>query len=122
MSETMINEREANYVSGWLALFVWLLAMAGVVWLFLGSVLHRGEPPVLAVLGFGLLLFMGKGFVVLPPNIATVLVFFGRYAGTIRDSGFFWYNPFNKRQNISLRVVNLNTPTLKVNDLARWPR
>jgi hypothetical protein len=119
-SET-IFEREAHYLSGWLALIFWLLAVAGVIWLFISSVVHRGEPPVTAVLGILLLGFLTKGFVILPPNIAGVLIFFGRYAGTIREGGFFWFNPFSKRQNISLRVVNLNTPTLKVNDMAGNP-
>lgn len=121
MSGETISEKEAHYISGWLALFLWLLALTGLAWLFLGSVLHRGEPPVLAVLGILLLGFLSKGFVILQPNIAGVLIFFGRYSGTLRESGFFWYNPFSKRQNISLRVVNLNTPTLKVNDMAGNP-
>ena len=121
MSDENISEKEAHYLSGWLALFLWLLALAGVIWLFLGSVLHRGEPPILAILCIPLLGFLAKGFVILQPNIAGVLIFFGRYSGTIREGGFFWYNPFSKRQNISLRVVNLNTPTLKVNDMAGNP-
>ena len=121
MSDENISEKEANYISGWLALVLLLMALAGVVWLFLGSVLHRGEPPVSAIIGFLVLGFLTKGFVILPPNIAGVLVFFGRYSGTLREGGFFWYNPFSKRQNISLRVVNLNTPTLKVNDMAGNP-
>lgn len=121
MSGETISEKEAHYISGWLALILCLLALAGLAWLFLGSVLHKGEPPVLAVLGILLLGFLSKGFVILQPNIAGVLVFFGRYAGTIREGGFFWFNPFSKRQNISLRVVNLNTPTLKVNDMAGNP-
>lgn len=106
MSDQEISEKEAHYISGWLALLLWLLALAGVIWLFLGSILHHGEPPVLAVLGILLLGFLAKGFVILQPNIAGVLIFFGRYSGTIREGGFFWYNPFSKRQNISLRVVS----------------
>jgi len=121
MSKDFIEERGANYLSGWLALFLWLLAAVGLALLFVGSLLNRGEPPVFAILGILLLGFLAKGFVILQPNIAGVLVFFGRYSGSIRDSGFFWYNPFSKRQNISLRVVNLNTPTLKVNDMAGNP-
>ena len=121
MSDENISEKEANYISGWLALALLLMALAGVVWLFLGSVLHRGEPPVSAIIGLLIIGFLTKGFVILPPNIAGVLVFFGRYSGTLREGGFFWYNPFSKRQNISLRVVNLNTPTLKVNDMAGNP-
>jgi uncharacterized membrane protein YqiK len=121
MSDETISEKEANCISGWLALIILLLGLAGIAWLFLGSVLYRGEPPVMAILGLLLFGFLSKGFVILQPNIAGVLIFFGRYSGTIRESGFFWYNPFSKRQNISLRVVNLNTQTLKVNDMAGNP-
>ena len=121
MSTESIQEREALYLSGWLALFLWLLAAGGVAWLFLSGILYSGTPPIKAIFGVFVLGFLAKGFVILQPNIAGVLVFFGRYSGSIRDSGFFWYNPFSKRQNISLRVVNLNTPTLKVNDMAGNP-
>ena len=121
MSNESIHEREAHYLSGWLALFLWLLAAGGVAWLFLSSILYGGTPPIKAILGIFVLGFLAKGFVILQPNIAGVLVFFGRYSGSIREGGFFWYNPFSKRQNISLRVVNLNTPTLKVNDMAGNP-
>lgn len=121
MSDETISEKDAHYLSGWLALLLWLLALAGVIWLLVGSIVHRGEPPFAAILVLPLLAFLGKGFVILQPNIAAVLTFFGRYSGSIRESGFFWFNPFSKRQNISLRVVNLNTPTLKVNDMAGNP-
>ena len=121
MSEEKINEREAFYASGWLILVLWLLALGSIIVLFVGRVMQGGEPPLGAFLGVGVLFFLTKGFVILPPNIAGVLTFFGRYSGTIRQSGFFWFNPFSKRQNISLRVVNLNTPTLKVNDHAGNP-
>ena len=121
MSNETISEREAHYLSGWLALFLWILGFAGIIWQFISSVVFRNEPPILPVLGVLLLVFLSKGFIILQPNIAGVLVFFGRYSGTIREGGFFWFNPFSKRQNISLRVVNLNTPTLKVNDMAGNP-
>ena len=121
MSEQNISEREAHYLSGWFALALWILAFAGIIWQFISNVILHNEPPFLPILGILLLFFLSKGFVILQPNIAGVLVFFGRYSGTIRESGFFWFNPFSKRQNISLRVVNLNTPTLKVNDMAGNP-
>ena len=121
MSEENINEREAFYASGWLILVLWLLALGSMIVLFVGRVMHGAEPPLGVFLGVAVLFFLTKGFVILPPNIAGVLTFFGRYSGTIRQSGFFWFNPFSKRQNISLRVVNLNTPTLKVNDHAGNP-
>jgi regulator of protease activity HflC (stomatin/prohibitin superfamily) len=57
-----------------------------------------------------------KGFIIVNPNEANVMVLFGTYAGTIKDSGFHWINPFYKRTFISLRARNLNGQSLKVND------
>jgi SPFH domain / Band 7 family len=54
----------------------------------------------------------------LQPNQARLLVLFGSYRGTVRESGFFWVNPFMTRigVNLSLRTRNLETAKLKVND------
>jgi regulator of protease activity HflC (stomatin/prohibitin superfamily) len=43
-------------------------------------------------------------------------VLFGAYRGTVRDSGFFYTNPFVKKIKISLRARNLNSERLKVNE------
>jgi regulator of protease activity HflC (stomatin/prohibitin superfamily) len=57
-----------------------------------------------------------SGLFSLQPNEAAVLVLFGAYQGTVRESGFHWTNPFNKRIRVSLRSRNLNGDRLKVND------
>jgi regulator of protease activity HflC (stomatin/prohibitin superfamily) len=110
-------ERHVRVPSGWLMLFVTLLmyplAIALVV---LGA---RGVGPIGIVLG--VLLFiaavvMSGGFFTLQPNEAAVLILFGAYQGTVRESGFFFTNPFNKKQKISLRARNLNGEKLKVNE------
>ena len=121
MSETR-HEHAATAVSGWLFLPVWIAFFAGALWQVFGNIFINNQPP--AISGFvalPVLVFLAKGFVILPPNIGAVCTFFGRYAGSLRDSGFFWTNPFFQRQRISLRVHNLNTPTLKVNDRAGNP-
>ena len=121
MSETR-HEHAATAVSGWLFLPVWIAFFAGALWQVFGNIFINNQPP--AISGFvalPVLVFLAKGFVVLPPNIGAVCTFFGRYAGSLRESGFFWTNPFFQRQRISLRVHNLNTPTLKVNDRAGNP-
>jgi regulator of protease activity HflC (stomatin/prohibitin superfamily) len=41
---------------------------------------------------------------------------FGDYVGTVKESGFFWANPFFLKKSISLRAHNLETTQLKVND------
>jgi len=122
MTMTNIEEREATCISGWVALVIWLGAMAWSLW-SVGTAFYyqRTAMPLSAILAIPLLMFLSKGFVVLEPNLAAVLTFFGRYAGTIRGDGFFWYNPFCKQRRLSLRANNLNTPTLKVNDRAGNP-
>jgi regulator of protease activity HflC (stomatin/prohibitin superfamily) len=56
------------------------------------------------------------GFFTLQPNEARVLVLFGSYQGTVRNSGFHWTNPFNRKLPISLRARNFQSERLKVND------
>jgi regulator of protease activity HflC (stomatin/prohibitin superfamily) len=56
------------------------------------------------------------GHFTLQPNSACVLVLFGEYRGSVRESGFFWTNPFMTKLKISLRARNLETQKLKVND------
>lgn len=116
-----IVEREAFYMSGWLALLLWLGAAGWLAWSALIDLAGHGDLPLRLIIGVPILFFLAKGFVVLQPNIAAILTFFGRYAGTIREDGFFWYNPLCAKQKMSLRVANLNTPTLKVNDKAGNP-
>jgi regulator of protease activity HflC (stomatin/prohibitin superfamily) len=122
MSE-IIEERSANAVSGWLALPVFLALFGGALWQIFASSAFLGRPPTnfYGFIALPLLVFLAKGFIILPPNIAAVFTFFGRYAGSLRDDGFFWVNPFYQRQRMSLRVHNLTTPTLKVNDRAGNP-
>ena len=115
----MIEERNATSFSGWLFLPVWLVLLGVTLWLTVGEVVFHGRTPTLTgIIGVPLTVLAAKGFIVLPPNIGAVLTFFGRYAGSMREDGFFWVNPLCVRQRVSLRVNNLNTPTLKVNDRA----
>jgi hypothetical protein len=57
-----------------------------------------------------------NGFVIVQPNQAKVAIFLGRYAGTVRTAGFHWVNPLTIRRHVSLRIRNLDTDVLKVND------
>ena len=56
------------------------------------------------------------GYFVNDPNEAHVITFFGKYRGTVKDSGFFWINPLTSKKQISLRSNNLNGEVIKVND------
>jgi SPFH domain / Band 7 family len=105
---------------GLAAAAVWLLLAAAGAWLLVGS-LTGGDAvswsgvTVAAVLAV-LLLVALNGFIVVQPNQAKVAVFLGRYLGTVRRSGFHWVNPLTTRRTLSLRIRNLDTDELKVND------
>jgi regulator of protease activity HflC (stomatin/prohibitin superfamily) len=61
-------------------------------------------------------LIMFGGYVVLPPNYALIVSFFGKYQGTFRKNGFFFLNPFYRIDDWSLALNNFTTKTLLVND------
>ena len=65
------------------------------------------------VIGFIVLLC---GFFVLQPNQSVVMIFFGKYRGTFRNTGFFWTNPFMTKKKVSLRIRNMDVAPIKVND------
>jgi regulator of protease activity HflC (stomatin/prohibitin superfamily) len=56
------------------------------------------------------------GHFTLQPNEARVLTLFGTYKGSVRESGFYWTNPFMTKTRLSLRTRNMESQRLKVND------
>ncbi|HAM73401.1 MAG TPA: band 7 protein [Verrucomicrobiales bacterium] len=104
-------------MSGWLMLFIGVVLMLGAVaWVIFSAVGRHPAWVPMAIPGFFLGGLVLSGLFSLEPNEAAVLVLFGRYQGTVRESGFHWTNPFNKRIRVSLRSRNLNGERLKVND------
>ena len=106
----MNHEKELRVPSGGLMLVVMLLALGLIVWLFVMKFL------VVAIIASVIWLFLLIGFVIVNPNETSVLVFFGRYIGTVKANGFYYVNPFTTRKMVSLRARNLNGQQLKVND------
>jgi regulator of protease activity HflC (stomatin/prohibitin superfamily) len=112
---TYVKEFSALNINGWAFLVIWLLTVGIVCWLGL-SMLSTDLVPTLAFFVLGFLLFLTKGFVVIAPNMAVVLTFFGKYSGSIYTDGLFWCNPLASKRTVSLRVNNFTTETIKVND------
>ena len=112
------HERVVRAPSGWLMLFINLLLYLAPVLLINAALRGRlgGGVLLVAVLCLIAAVIMSCGFFTLQPNEAAVLILFGAYVGTVRDSGFFFTNPFNKKLRISLRARNLNSEKLKVNE------
>jgi regulator of protease activity HflC (stomatin/prohibitin superfamily) len=114
------RDRNLGTIPGLAAAAIWLpLAAAGTALLLVsltgGDAVSFGGVAAAAVLGL-LLLVALNGFLVVQPNQAKVAVFLGRYMGTVRRSGFHWVNPLTTRRTLSLRIRNLDTDVLKVND------
>jgi SPFH domain / Band 7 family len=57
-----------------------------------------------------------RGLTPVSPGHARVVQLFGRYCGTIRDTGLKWVNPFAERIVVSTRIRNQESAQLKVND------
>lgn len=104
--------KEINYKasSGFLMLGLLLTSAALAIY----SISIENIPGIFT--GLLIFIFILPGFIIINPNEARVLVFFGKYSGTIKDNGFFWVNPFMQKKMISLRLRNLNGQMLKVND------
>ena len=101
-------------INGFVALFlhpivlpaaIFFCVISFSVWLFVVG-------GLLALLWFILL----AGYMQLEPNEARAMVFFGRYQGTFRETGFFFVNPFLDKKKLSLRARNLDVEPIKVND------
>lgn len=113
-----ITEKAANKVNGFITLFVVIALFALDVFLLAAGI--RTENP--AILWFFIpLVFISflsfGGFMIVQPNESKVLILFGKYIGTVRDSGFWWVNPFTSKKHVSLRIRNFNSDKIKVNDL-----
>ena len=71
--------------------------------------------PILLVLILAFVLML-PGYFSQEPNEARVMVFFGKYEGTFKRTGFYWVNPFMNKKKLSLRARNLDIEPIKVND------
>jgi len=113
------KEHEFNgmKLNGFLMLFVVLAIFFAAIYGFIKT--ENAEPVSLVIGSIALLLLdfiLAFGFRKLEPNEAMVMVFFGKYRGTLTEVGFHWVNPFISSKKVSLRARNLNVEPIKVND------
>ena len=120
----MEHEKNKEYEYGGLTIngfamifFTFMLIPA----LLVGSLmLFMDNAPALGAILASVLLvvfIMGcVGYFVQEPNQARVMIFFGKYQGTCRKTGYYWVNPFMSRKKLSLRIRNMDIEPIKVND------
>jgi hypothetical protein len=107
---TVIAERPASMITGWLGVALLLGCVAGMV---LAAMQDAGGWTALPYVVFFLVL---SSLVIVAPGQSRVLQFFGSYVGTVRRPGLWWVWPLTVRRAVSVRVRNFETSRLKVND------
>lgn len=113
------NNKEVEYrgriLNGFMMLaLIWLLIPAVCLSLF--YVFPQPGATAISVVAFAGMIILSCGLFVQQPNQSRVLIFFGKYKGTFRGTGFFWVNPFMSSKKISLRIRNMDIAPIKVND------
>jgi regulator of protease activity HflC (stomatin/prohibitin superfamily) len=113
----MIHEKTKQGSSGYLMLVVLLMAQLATGYaLFVAVRAQAIGGAIAAVLAIVIVLIMWAGLFMVHPNEAKVLQLFGKYAGTVHNSGLKWANPFFAKTAVSTRVRNFESSKLKVND------
>ena len=108
---------EGVTLNGFLMLFVTLVLIFGSIAMGIwGGIEEVPAAIVLAVVLFITGLVFCGGFLLLEPNEARVLLFFGKYKGTFTRTGYFWVHPFLTAKKLSMRARNLDAEPIKVND------
>ena len=113
-------------VNGFVALGLILLGLVASVLLIVKATELESHSLGVSLLVVGVLLIIFflvamSGFILLEPNEARVLTFFGKYCGSFYETGFWWVNFLMSAKKISLRARNLNAEPIKVNDKSGNP-
>jgi regulator of protease activity HflC (stomatin/prohibitin superfamily) len=120
LPDQRVTEREAHFLPGLRMLVAGIvLILVGVALAVLAGGQSRGAAVALVVLC--VLIFIAgalalAGLTPVVPGQARVAQLFGRYRGTIRESGLQWVNPFTRRIAVSTRIRNQESAQAKVND------
>ena len=105
-----ISERPARAINGWLGVLTLFACVGGAIGLALSPAPGWLAAPVV------MFFIVAFSLVVVAPGETWVVLFFGRYVGTLRHTGLSWVLPFTVRRRVSVRVRNFETNHLKVND------
>ncbi len=91
--------------------------LAGAVWLVVQGARTDNDPLLIGGIGvFVVAGFLMCGLYAVQPNQAVAILLFGDYRGTDRSTGLRWVIPWYERKKVSLRVRNVTSDRLKVND------
>ena len=124
--ESITQDFEKKTLNGFVGIFLHIIVLGFVNLLLL---ILTGVGGALGGLAFLVTIFTGplwlvywNSYIIIAPNEAATVQFFGKYSGTVNKEGFhFFINPFYYKQKISMRIRNFESARLKVNDVNANP-
>ncbi len=134
MEQKVVGEVSVKHGNGGVALLLIILGVVvGLGLTIFGAVMSEVEPMYVVFVFPGLPLVIISlvciaGLKIVGPNEAYVFTFFGKYAGSLRETGFYFVNPFCVAVNnatgtvviggkkVSTKAMTLNNDKQKVND------
>ena len=110
-------EKIIKPVSGFLALLIAFGSLIIAVVIFItGGENITASSILLAIFLILVAVFLFKGLIVVNPNHSRICTFFGKYVGTVKANGLMFVNPFYLTLKMNLRLNNMESARLKVND------
>ena len=125
VSHKKTQEKVAGTMAGGFLLVLSIAAFFAAAWMLFQAISTGeggGDPVMVAVYVVGAAsvvlasILILSGLYSLQQNESAAITLFGNYKGTDRKPGLRWVVPWYSRKKISLRVRNVTSQTLKVND------
>ncbi|WP_117209373.1 SPFH domain-containing protein [Allorhizocola rhizosphaerae] len=109
-------QKRAFWVSGFLVIAVMLAIMAVAALIAVNVALPEWGIAVTLLAAVVIAGLLATGLIIISPNDARVVQFFGHYVGTIDRPGLHWTWPLTEKRKVSKRIRNFETDRLKVSD------
>lgn len=110
-------EKNTTAPSGFKALLLALVLPLIIIYFLVNTNGAVSGALVLLLILVGIIdIFIIKGITIVEPNYATVLTFFGKYIGTLKQNGLLFVNPLYTKTRVTLRTQSTESSKLKVND------
>jgi hypothetical protein len=108
-----VDESELATASGYVVLLIAAVVVGAGAALI---AVHRGPSSAIGGVLLAVAVLGLCGLTTISPGQVRVVQVFGHYKGTVRTNGLRWVNPFSQRREVSVRIRNQESATVKVND------
>lgn len=113
------KEKQAFSISGWILILLMIICFCYLLYVGLSHINAELPPETILLILCSVIIsaLLLKGFYSNQPNQATILMLFGAYTGTDKQTGIRWTIPFYTSVKISQRIEEYESDIIKVNDL-----